>query len=132
GTSALRTSMAFSNLVTQLPDQLDQILMDLEGGNLTVTVRNESLDAFGQHLNTLGTRLFLGIMSAGLAVCSALLVRDTALVIEGVAVLPLLGIFCGASATILFWWALSWHIFGGKESSKLRLGPLFRFLRRER
>jgi len=83
-------------------------------------------------LNTLGARGCRGIRSAGLAVCAALLVRDTAVVIEGVAVIPVLGIFCGVSATILFWWALSWHVFGGKESSKLRLTPLFKFLRRGR
>ena len=128
--SALRTSMAFSGFITQLPDQMDQILMDLEGGNLAVTMRNEALDNIGQHLNTLGTRLFLGIVSAGLAVSAALLVRDVPFAIYGVSVAVIAGLVCAFFATVLFWWALGWHIVGGKERSKLKLAPLFKLLRR--
>ena len=130
GASALRTSMAFSGFMTQLPDQMDQILMDLEGGNLAITMRNEALDNIGQHLNTLGTRLFLGIIAAGLAVSAALLVRDVPWAIKGVPVAVLAGLVCAFFATVLFWWALGWHIVGGKERSKLRLGPLVKLLRR--
>ncbi len=128
--SALRTSMAFSGFMTQLPDQMDQILMDLEGGNLAVTMRNDALDNIGQHLNTLGTRIFLGIIAAGLAVSAALLVRDVPWAIQGIPLAVIAGFVCAFFATVLFWWALGWHIVGGKERSKLRLGPLMKLLRR--
>ena len=128
--SALRTSMAFSGFMTQLPDQMDQILMDLEGGNLAVTMRNDALDNIGQHLNTLGTRIFLGIIAAGLAVSAALLVRDVPWAIQGVPIAVIAGLVCAFFATVLFWWALGWHIVGGKERGKLRLGPLMKLLRR--
>ena len=130
-TSALRTSMAFSSFATRFPEQMDQILMDLEGGNLSLSVRNDALDNIGQHINTLGTRIFLGISSSGLAVCAALLLRDTTLeVASGVSLILIAGLLCALVATLLFWWALGWHIVGGKESHKLRISPLMRFLRR--
>ena len=129
--SVLKNSMAFSNFVTQFPEQMDQILMDLEGGNLTLNVRNDTLDKFGQHINTLGTRLFLGIISAALAITAALLLQDLSVAVWGVSVRLIIGVFCALTATILFWWALGWHIVGGKDSNKLRISPLMRFLRRE-
>lgn len=128
--SVLKNSMAFSNFVTQFPEQMDQILMDLENGNLTLNVRNDTLDKFGQHLNTLGTRLFLGVISSGLAITAALILRDKDVEIYGVSVMLIVGILCAFFATVLFWWALGWHIVGGKDSSKLRISPFVRFIRR--
>ena len=129
-TGALQTSMALSGFVSKLPEQLDQVLMDLEGGNLAITMRNDALDNVGQHLNTLGTRVFLGIVSAGLAVSAAILLRDLNVELWGAPLKVLVGVFCATSATILFWWALGWHIVGGKDSTKLRISPLMRLLRR--
>jgi ubiquinone biosynthesis protein len=131
GASALRTSMALSGFLTQLPDQMDQVLMDLEGGNLTISVKNDELESLGQHLNTLGTRLFLGIIASGLAVSAAIMLQSHDYVIYGVSVRLLVGLVCAANATILFWWSLGWHIVGGKSSIKLRLSPLMRLLRRD-
>jgi ubiquinone biosynthesis protein len=131
GASALRTSMALSGFLTQLPDQMDQVLMDLEGGNLTISMRNDELESLGQHLNTLGTRIFLGIIASGLAVSAAIMLQSHDYVIHGVSVRLLVGLLCAANATILFWWSLGWHIFGGKSSIKLRLSPLMRLLRRD-
>lgn len=128
-TGALQTSMALSGFISKLPEQMDQVLMDLEGGNLMITVRNEALDNVGQHLNTLGTRVFLGIVSAGLAVSASILLRDLDVQLQGVSLKVIGGIFCAVSATILFWWALGWHVVGGKESVKLKLGPLMKLLR---
>ena len=129
-TSALRNSMAFSSFITQFPEQMDQILMDLEGGNLSLNMRNDPLEHLGQHLNTLGTRLFLGLIAAGLAISAAILLRDQTFAIWGVSVVMILGVLCALLATMLFWWALGWHIIGGKESTKLRLSPLLRLFRR--
>jgi ubiquinone biosynthesis protein len=131
GASALRTSMALSGFLTQLPDQMDQVLMDLEGGNLTIAVRNDELESLGQHLNTLGTRLFLGIIASGLAVSAAILIQSHDYVFRGVSLRLMVGLLCAVNATVLFWWSLGWHIFGGKSSIKLRLGPLMRLLRRD-
>ena len=129
-TSVVRNSMAFSSFITQFPEQMDQIMMDLEGGNLSLNMRNDALDNIGQHLNTLGTRLFLGVIAAGLAISSAILIKDLDWAIQEIPVVLILGILCALFATLLFWWALGWHIVGGKDSNKLRLSPLVRLFRR--
>lgn len=130
-TSALRNSMAFSNFITSFPEQMDQILMDLESGNLELNVRNDTLDKLGQHINTLGTRLFLGIIAAALAMTAGMLLDDLPYEVYGVAIKWLAGLVCAVFASVFFWWALGWHIVGGKDSSKLKISPLVRFLRRE-
>ena len=49
--------------------------------------------------------------------------------ISEIAVVPTLGVACGVVAMVLFWWALGWHVVGGKERSKLRLTPWMRLFR---
>lgn len=129
--SAVNTAMGFSGFVTQVPQQLDQVLMDLESGNLTITIQNEALEQVGNQLNTLGTRLFLGVIASGLAVTAALLLRPHDVTIFGVSLMLILGILAALSASMLFWWALTWHIVGSGKGRKLRLTPFMRFFRRE-
>lgn len=128
---AMNSAMGFSGFVQQIPQQMDQILMDLEGGNLTITVKNESLDEIGTFLNTLGTRLFLGITAAGLAVASAVILRGFDYEIQGVSVMLVVGIVLALVALGLFWWTLSWHVVGGSARSKLRLEPFMRLFRKK-
>ena len=125
--------MGLTGFLNQVPQHLDQILMDLEGGNLVITVANPGLDDVGKHLNTLGTRLFLGIIASGLAISGAVLLSrfDDVMVFGDVSVLLLLGVTCVLIAILFFWWALSWHIIGSGQSNKLRLAPLMKLLRRE-
>ena len=127
----MNSAMGFSGFVQQIPQQMDQILMDLEGGNLTLTVKNESLDEVGTFLNTLGTRLFLGIIAGSLAICAALILRGHDYQVYGVSVMLVLGILLAVVALTLFWWALSWHIVGGSARSKLRLEPFMRLFRKK-
>ncbi|MFB6350741.1 MAG: AarF/UbiB family protein, partial [Bradymonadaceae bacterium] len=128
----MNSAMGFSGFVQQVPQQIDQILMDLESGNLEVAVTNESLDSLGNSINTLGTRLFLGIMSAGLAISATLILRQYDYMIYGVSANFVLGLLLVVVATLFFWWALSWHVFGGTGSGKLKLTPILRLFRREK
>jgi ubiquinone biosynthesis protein len=127
----MNSAMGFSGFVQQVPQQIDQVMMDLESGNLEISVTNESLDELGDSLNTLGTRLFLGIMSASLAICATLLLRQFQYQIYGVSVPLVAGLLLVVTATLFFWWALSWHVFGGSGSGKVRLTPLLRLFRRD-
>lgn len=127
----VNSSMGFSGFVQQIPQQMDQIMMDLESGNLTITVKNDSLDEIGTFLNTLGTRVFLGIIAAGLAVAAAQLLRGFELMVFDVPVTVIGGVALAIIALGLFWWALSWHIVGGSTRSKLRLTPFLRLFRRK-
>ncbi len=128
--ATMTSAMGLSGFLNQVPQQLDQVLMDLEGGNLTIAVKNSAIDDIGKHLNTLGTRLFLGIMAAGLSVTSAILLAPHDFAIQEVSVGFTLGIVLAGFAVLFFWWALSWHVVGGSTGSKLKLGPLLRLLRR--
>lgn len=127
----MTSAMGLSGFLTEVPQQLDQVLMDLEGGNLTISVRNESLDEMGKHLNTLGTRLFLGVMASGLSITAALLLVPHDFEVYGVSVGLALGLVLAVIATLFFWWALSWHVVGSGTKGKLKLGPIMRLLRRE-
>ncbi|MFU8802314.1 MAG: ABC1 kinase family protein [Bradymonadaceae bacterium] len=129
--STVQTAMGFSSFVTKVPQQMDQVLMDLESGNLTFTIRNDSIDQLGDVLNTLGTRLFLGVIASGMAVVAALLLRHHDTEIFGVSIMLIIGILAALSASTLFWWALGWHVIGSHKGRKLRLTPLMRLLRRE-
>ena len=42
----------------------------------------------------------------------------------------IIAIVIAVLALTIFWWALSWHLVGGSTSSKLKLEPLMRLLRR--
>ena len=128
---AMTAAMGLSGFLTQVPQQLDQVLMDLEGGNLELRVRNDAMEDIGKHLNTLGTRLFLGIIASGLAICAAILLQAVEYAIYGIPVTLIVALACVGIALTFFWWALTWHIVGGARSTKLRLSPIMRLLRKE-
>ena len=127
----MNSAMGFSGFVQQVPQQLDQVLMDLEGGNLEITVRNESLDELGDSLNILGTRLFLGVIASGMAISATLILRQYELQIFGISGMTLIGIVMAILAVTFFWWALGWHLLGGTSGGKIRLSPILRLLRRD-
>ncbi|AWV89678.1 ABC1 kinase family protein [Bradymonas sediminis] len=127
----VNSSMGFSGFVQQIPQQMDQIMMDLESGNLTITIKNDSIDEIGTFLNTLGTRVFLGIIAAGLAVSAAQLLRGFEYQVFGTPVTVIGGFLLAAIALGLFWWALTWHIVGGSARTKLRVSPFVRLFRRK-
>ena len=127
----MTSAMGLSSFLTQVPQQLDQVLMDLEGGNLTIEVKNQAIDEVGKHLNTLGTRLFLGIMAAGLSICAAILLAPHDFKVMDVSIGMVLGVLLAGIATLFFWWALSWHVVGSGSGNKLKLGPIMRLIRRE-
>jgi len=129
----MNSAMGFSGFVQQIPQQIDQVLMDLESGNLEVAVSNESLDNLGSSLNTLGTRLFLGMIATGLAISAALIFREFEIyyLYGGISLQLVVVVVLIAMATLFFWWALGWHMFGGGGSRKLRLAPILRLLRRD-
>jgi ubiquinone biosynthesis protein len=128
--SAISTAVGFSSFVTKIPQQLDQVLMDVESGNLTITIRNESIDQMGESLNTQGTRLFLGVIAAGLAIVAALLLQPFDTEIYGIPLMLIFGIAAAIGATALFWWALGWHVAASRKGKKLRLEPLLKLFRR--
>jgi ubiquinone biosynthesis protein len=64
----LRLALQLQGFVQDTPQQLSQILMDLEGGKFHVTVRNEELQKLNLNVKALGILLFAGMIAASLIV----------------------------------------------------------------
>lgn len=113
-----------TSVLRELPDQLGQILHDVETGNVQVRAVTPELDDIPTLLHQLAGRLGLTAFAFAMTVCTALVLPGP----EAHWARVLLCIGCGVSAaaawTILFWW----HVVG--RGKPLRLGPLIRIFRR--
>jgi ubiquinone biosynthesis protein len=63
----MKSLLKLQGLAEDVPGQLSQILLDLEGGKFRVHVQPEAIDRLGGHLRGVGVTLFLGLLAAGLA-----------------------------------------------------------------
>jgi ubiquinone biosynthesis protein len=64
----MKSLLKLQGLAEDVPSQLTQILVDLEGGKFRVNVHSEDLERVGAHVRALGVILFLAILAAGLSV----------------------------------------------------------------
>ena len=108
----LRLLLQFQGFLQDTPQQLSQILMDLEGGKFNVTIRNEDLARLNTSLKALGLLLFAGMISSGLIVGAFFLAgRST----EGAGTTwPLPALIGLALAAMLFGAALTWTLLSGR------------------
>jgi len=127
--SAVTSLMSVNHLLRDLPMQLDQVLMDVEGGELQVQVRHPALDAYRNSMTILGSRIFMGFVSGGLIVGGCVLLARYDFVYRGVPLLAVLAGICFLVAGGFAFAALSWHFVTGGWK-KLRLTPWLRLLRR--
>ncbi len=118
------STLAMSGFLQEIPGQMSQILMDLEGGSLRLEMGNQGLDDLGRDLNRASTRLSLALTSAALFVSSAVLFGNDPLVYKKVPILAVLSLLAASS---LFWIGLGSH-FWSWRLGKLRLAPLFRLI----
>src|SRR5258708_17383995 len=94
------------------PQQLPQILMDLEGGKFHVTVRNEELSKLNTNVKTLGILLFAGMIAASLIVGAFSLVgRGSGGSTPTWPIAALVGL---ALAAMLFGAAVTWPLISGR------------------
>ena len=124
----LRSLTSLAAFGRDVPQQLEQVLLDLNAGALRIEVRSESLDGLGTQLNALGTRLVMGLLAAGLFVSAALLVRDDPWPIVGIPVATLLALVTAVSLSVV---GLGWHAVGAR-SGKLSLAFLAKLMKRRR
>src|SRR5258708_25873874 len=109
----LRLLLQLQGFLQDTPQQLSQILMDLEGGKFHVTVRNEELSKLNTNVKTLGILLFAGMIAASLIVGAFSLVGRGS---EGSThttwpIAPLVGL---ALAAMLFGAPLTWTLVSGR------------------
>ncbi len=120
--------LAMSGFIQEIPGQLSQILMDLEGGSLRLEVGNPALERLGADLNRASTRLALALASSALFVSAAVLAGNDPLTYKQV---PILAVLCLMGASALFWIGLGSHFWSGRFG-KLRLAPLFSLIAKVR
>ncbi len=129
-TAAVNSVMTLNHVLRDVPMQVEQMLMDVEGGELQVHVRHPALDTYSSSIKVLGSRVFMGFVAGGLIVGGSILLATESWVVRGVPVLPVVAGFFFLSAAFFAFAALSWHFVAGGWR-KLRLSPWVRLLRRK-
>ncbi|XXF74889.1 AarF/ABC1/UbiB kinase family protein [Myxococcaceae bacterium GXIMD 01537] len=107
----MRTLLRFQSLAADLPTQLSQILLDLESGKFSVTVRAEQFDKLNENLRSAAVIAFLGLCACGFIVGAFISFAPKPWMYGGVPVMGVVGI---ALAAMLFGAAITWYLFGGR------------------
>ena len=108
----LRLLLQLQGFLQDTPQQLSQILMDLEGGKFSVTVRNEEMQRLNTNVKALGILLFMGSIASGLIVGAFSLVGR----VSGPEAThwPLAALAGLTLAAMLFGAAVTWTLVGGR------------------
>ena len=109
----LRVLLQLQGFLQDTPQQLSQILMDLEGGKFHVTVRNDELGKLNTNVKVLGILLFAGMIASGLIVGAFSLV-GRASEGSGSTVWPIPALVGLALSAMLFGAAVSWTLVSGR------------------
>lgn len=126
----LVTLTSLNHLLKDVPMQFDQVLMDLEAGDIRVNVAHPSLDQHLSAVNVLGSRIFLGFLAAGFIVASSVLISTFDWRPWDIPLLAILGLLGFSTAMILSFAALAWHFTQG-GLKKVRVGPILKFFWRK-
>ncbi len=112
------------SIAQRLPAQLDQVLHDVETGNLQVRAVTPGLDEIPALLHQAASRVAVGLFAASLSICAAVLVAPVTPSGGRVALAFLCALAAAGGWTALFWW----HLIG--RGKPLKLGPLLKIFRR--
>ncbi|ABS26309.1 AarF/ABC1/UbiB kinase family protein [Anaeromyxobacter sp. Fw109-5] len=114
----MKSLLKLQGLAEDVPSQLSQILVDLEGGKFRVNVAGEAMDRIGGHVRALGVMVFLGLLAAGLTVGGLVVLASRSA--------PVLGWLALGSAVVLSALAAAYHA----ASQRLRKISLRQLLQR--
>jgi ubiquinone biosynthesis protein len=123
---ALRSAVQVMDGVQEMPLLASQLVNDLQEGRMSVQITNDGLAELSASLRALGTKVFLGLVTAGCITGSFFVLAQYPWEYEGVNLWALLGLLLsGGLASAV----LTWHIIG-RRFGKLKLRTLFRLFRR--
>jgi ubiquinone biosynthesis protein len=125
GGVGLRTLLRLQTLATDLPMQLSQILIDLEGGKFHVNVHIDELSRVNASIKMLGLVGFMGLLACGLTIGAFISFSRIDREVSGV---PLLGGLAVLLIGMLFGTALTWTFLLGR----VRKISLSRLMKRRR
>jgi ubiquinone biosynthesis protein len=111
---ALRLLLQLQGFLQDTPQQLSQILMDLEGGKFHVTVRNEDMGRLNLNVKALGILVFMGSIASGLIAGAFSLVGRASDPTTGTTHWPWPALFGLALAAMLFGAAVTWTLLSGR------------------
>lgn len=121
---ALHGVTGMGAMIRQLPNQLDQVLHDVETGNLQVRALTPNLDSLVPQVHHVGSRICMAFFGASMTLSAALLLPNDPTTIYKVPILSVLCILLSVVAWVVLWW---WHFIG---LGKAKISPLVRFFNR--
>jgi len=127
-TAGVRALLRVQAFATEVPTQLSQILLDLEGGKFRVNIGSEELTKVEESLKRLGVILFIGFVACGLTVGAFLSFSRVDTVVAGI---PVLGVLAMTGVAFLFGVVFSWTMGSGKVR-KISLDRWIKRLRRRK
>ena len=113
----MRTLLRVQTFAGDLPVQLSQILLDLETGKFSVSIRTEQLERLNANLRAVAVITFGGLCACGFIVGVFISFAQKQWLVRG---LPVLGVIGIAAAAALFGATVTWYLFG-QRVRKLRL-----------
>lgn len=115
--SLMKTLLRLQGAASDLPTQLSQILLDLESGKFTVTVKNEELLEINKSLRALSVIAFAGLCACGFIIGSFISFAAKPWELWG---LPLMGLLGIAATLFLFSTAVVRQAWGGFRKVSIR------------
>ena len=120
----------FNHLLRDVPLQMDQLLMDVEGGELKFQIDHPALDAHTNAMTILGSRILLGFIASGLIVGGSFLLAQHEFYVYEIPLTTVVGAIFLALSVVVGVSAYVWHFIIGAPR-KLRLRPFFRWFSRK-
>lgn len=114
----MKTLLRLQSTANELPLQLSQILLDLESGKFTITVKNEELRELNANLRALAAVVFAGMCACGFIIGTFIAFASRPA--GGGAGLPVLGVFGIVATVFLFGAAALRQAWGGFRKLSIR------------
>jgi ubiquinone biosynthesis protein len=115
--NVMKTLLRLQGAANDLPLQLQQIMLDLEAGKFTITLKDEQVDSVNSNLRALAIVAFAGLCACGFIIGTFISFAPKQWEIAGIPVLGVLGI---AGATFLFSTAVVRQVLGGFRKVSLK------------
>ena len=126
---AIGGAMHLGTFLREVPDQLEQVLLDVEAGRFQVKVSDDNARAIVSELNRQTTRVFMALCCAALIIATPLfLPHEPFWLFDRI---PVITTFTAMSAAGFAFWGLAWHVAGGRVRDwRVRMAPILKLLRR--
>lgn len=113
------------SMIRDLPGQVDQLLHDVETGNLQIRATTPELDRLPKLVFSAASRLSMALFAASMSISAALLLPNDPTAVGGIPILSTSLIVLAVVGWFVLWW---WHFLG--QGRPIRVSPALRLLQR--